>query len=125
MSVLNDALPGVSTLIPLSQITLKSKVKTLKDGFISQETSEITTYAHAQPLSNSRLLKNTDLSLLSAEIVYCFWITKNLAEVLNFLQNTETAIMYKDRVYNVFSKEDWSANGWIKVIATIQGDANV
>lgn len=123
MALLNDALPSVSSLIPLSKITIKSRVKTLKDGFQTATETSIDAYAHIQPLSNASVAKLTDNALLNAELAYRFWIVKDLAVVLEFLQNTQCTILWQGREYEVFSKEDWSQNGWIRVIATIKGVA--
>lgn len=121
MSLLTDALPSIQALIPNSPVVIKSEVKKLVKGFAQSEISEFETFAHIQPVgANTQTLANT--SLLLGEKSYKFYFTNDLPDILGILDNKETSIVWKGREYSVYSKEDWSQNGWVKVLATLKGE---
>lgn len=115
-NLLNEALNGVSALLPLQKITIKQIKREIVNGFPASTSEELESYAHAQPLTPAELAKLGET--LKAKIAYKFYINKDLIEVLHFLSNTEAKILWDSKEFEVYSKDDWSQNGWIKVIAT-------
>lgn len=119
-NLLKEALNGVSHLLPLQKITIRNKVNEMRYGFPTTTHSDIVAYAHAQPLTPSELQKLGET--LKSKIAYKFYLTSDLAQVLNALNNENSAILWKSKEFEVHSKDDWSQNGWIKVIATATAD---
>nr|DAL49498.1 MAG TPA_asm: head closure knob [Caudoviricetes sp.] len=122
MSLLTDALPSIQALIPNSPVVIKSEVKKLVKGFVQSEISEFETFAHIQPVGNSNTQALANTGLLLGEKSYKFYFTNDLPDILGILDNKETSIVWKGREYSVYSKEDWSQNGWVKVLATLKGE---
>lgn len=122
MSLLTDALPSIQALIPNSPVVIKSEVKKLVKGFVQSEISEFKTFAHIQPISNSNTQTLANTGLLLGEKSYKFYLINDLPDILGILDNKETSIVWKGREYSVYSKEDWSQNGWVKVLATLKGE---
>lgn len=121
-NVLNEALNGVSQLMPLQNITLKTIKRVLNKGFTQSETSEMQAVAHTQPLTPFEVSKIGGGEVLSSKIAYKFYIRGDLAQVLNFLDNKDTLIEWNGREFQCYSKDDYSLNGWVKVIATAVRD---
>lgn len=117
MNVLLEALEGVSDLIPYQEIKILTKKQIIEDGFPQTVETEENAFAHIQPLSPFEVTKLTD-STLDSRSYYRFWILDNLVEVLNMLNQTQCFIIFNNRKLEIFSKNDWSANGWIEVIGT-------
>lgn len=122
MSLLSNALPSIKALIPNSPVTIKSEVKKLVKGFTQSEVSEFETFAHIQPISSANTQTIANTGLLLGEKSYKFYFINDLPSVLGILDNKETSIVWKGREYSVYSKEDWTQNGWIKVLATLKGE---
>lgn len=116
-NVLNDALPHIQGLIPNQNITILQKNKVLANGFPKVETKELNATAHIQPLTPFAMQKLGD-SLFNSQKAYKFYILGNLAEVDGFLGNADSLIIWDKVEYSVYSKTDYSQNGWIQVIAT-------
>lgn len=119
MNVLKQALSNVSALIQNQEITIINKKQVNINGFSTTQNESISTYAHIQPLTPFEVAKITD-STLDSKSAYKFYILDNLAEVLNSLKNTKSTILWGDREFNVFSKNDYSLNGWVRVIGVEQ-----
>ena len=117
MNVLYEALEGVDNLIARAKITIITKTQTIEDGFPTETEVEIYTFAHIQPLDPFEIKKLSD-STLDSRSNYRFWILDNLVEVLNFLNNTKSEIIWNNRRFSIYSKNDWSSNGWIEVIGS-------
>lgn len=117
MNVLNEALLYVSDLMPTQQITITNQVMVNTNGF--PVTTEITldTFAHVQPMSPFELNK-IGVSDIGSSSYLRFWIIGNLTEVVNYLNNTNGQITWGTRKFDIYSKADWSLNGWIEVIGT-------
>ena len=115
MNVLLEALEGVSDLIPYAPIEIISYTQTTVDGFPEDTESKIDSFSHIQPLTTFEKKKITD-STLDSKSCYKFYILDNLVEVLNGLNQTDSYIAWDNRKFNIFSKNDYSANGWIQVI---------
>lgn len=116
INVLNEALPNVEVLIPRKKITIIKREMINDDGFPVTTESELSTLAHIQPLTPFEVAKLTD-STLDSKSVYKFYFLGDLAQVTNFLNNVNCEILAENRRFSVYSKDDWIANGWLKVIA--------
>ena len=115
MNVLLEALEGVSDLIPYAPIKIISHKQTIVDGFPEDVEIETDSFSHIQPLTPFEKKKITD-STLDSKSCYKFYILDNLVEVLNGLNQTDSYIVWDNRKFNIFSKNDYSSNGWIQVI---------
>lgn len=117
-NLLNEALAGVSQVMPLQNITLKTLERVLVKGFTQTKESEIQAVAHIQPLTPFEVAKIGGGEVLSAKIAYKFYIRGDLANVLNALDNKDTLILWDSKEFQCYSKDDYSLNGWVKVIGT-------
>ena len=117
MNVLYEALEGVDNLIPRAKITIITQSQIIVDGFPTETEVKLDTFAHIQPLTSFDMQKFTEATLDSRSN-YQFWILDNLVEVLNMLNNTKSEIVWSDRKFTIYSKDDWSSNGWIQVIGS-------
>ena len=115
-NLLNEALAGVSQLMPLQNITLKTLERVLIKGFTQSQISEVQAVAHIQPLTPFEVSKIGGGEVLSAKIAYKFYIRGDLANVLNSLSNKDTLIIWQGKEFQCYSKDDYSLNGWIKAI---------
>ena len=115
-NLLNEALAGVSQLMPLQNITLKTLERVLIKGFTQSQTSEVQAVAHIQPLTPFEVSKIGGGEVLSAKIAYKFYIRGDLANVLNSLSNKDTLIIWQGKEFQCYSKDDYSLNGWVKAI---------
>lgn len=115
-NLLNEALAGVSQLMPLQNITLKTLERVLVQGFTQSQISEVQAVAHIQPLTPFEVSKIGGGEVLSAKIAYKFYIRGDLANVLNSLSNKDTLIVWQGKEFQCYSKDDYSLNGWIKAI---------
>ena len=115
MNVLLEALEGASDLIKYATIEIISYQQTIVDGFPEDIEVKTNSFSHIQPLTPFEKKKITD-STLDSKSCYKFYILDNLVEVLNVLNQTDSYITWNNRKFNIFSKDDWSSNGWIKVI---------
>ena len=115
-NLLNEALAGVSQLMPLQNITLKTLERVLVQGFTQSQISEVEAVAHIQPLTPFEVSKIGGGEVLSAKIAYKFYIRGDLANVLNSLSNKDTLIVWQGKEFQSYSKDDYSLNGWIKAI---------
>ena len=115
-NLLNEALAGVSQLMPLQNITLKTLERVLVQGFTQSQISEVEAVAHIQPLTPFEVSKIGGGEVLSAKIAYKFYIRGDLANVLNSLSNKDTLIIWQGKEFQCYSKDDYSLNGWIKAI---------
>lgn len=117
MNLLNEALPSIQGLIKNQKITIKTlKIENVR-GFSYVSADEVETIAQIQPLTPFDIEKITQ-GTLDSKSFFNFWIFGNLAKVLNSLNYTDCELVWGKRVFSVFSKDDWSQNGWVKVIAT-------
>ncbi len=115
-NLLNETLAGVSQLMPLQNITLKTLERVLVQGFTQSQISEVEAVAHIQPLTPFEVSKIGGGEVLSAKIAYKFYIRGDLANVLNSLSNKDTLIVWQGKEFQCYSKDDYSLNGWIKAI---------
>ena len=124
MNLLETALAGIQGLISNQSISICSKKQVIEDGFPKTTSKTIDTFAHIQPLGSSQRQMQDGL-FVNAEISYKFYIVGNLAEVGDFLQNQNATILWNGVEYEIFAKENWTQNGWIKVMGSQKGGENV
>ncbi|HEE9555762.1 TPA: hypothetical protein R8E41_001697 [Campylobacter jejuni subsp. jejuni] len=125
VNLLMNAMPHLQGLIKNENITIINKSIQNVNGFPVETETSINTFCHLQPVNPSEIAKLTS-GTLDSNNYYKFYIIDNLAEVLSSVSKTDCVIKWGDKSFKVFSKEDWSLNGWIMVIGTqILGDNNV
>ncbi|EAL9138428.1 hypothetical protein DYU73_01090 [Campylobacter jejuni] len=125
VNLLMNAMPHLQGLIKNENITIINKSIENVNGFPVETETSINTFCHLQPVNPSEIAKLTS-GTLDSNNYYKFYIIDNLAEVLSSISKTDCVIKWSDKSFKVFSKEDWSLNGWIMVIGTqILGDDNV
>ena len=125
MNLLESALPPLNALITNQAITIISFENKIVDGFPESVKSELNTIAHIQPLTGIGNTSIGNTSILNSEIACKFYILRDLAQALSFVYNVDCEIIWNDKVFSIFNKEDWSSNGWIKVVGTLKGKENV
>ncbi len=118
MNVLNEALNGVSVLMPLQNITLKTQIRELVKGFTQTRTEAVQAVAHTQPLTPSEVAKIGAGEVLNSKIAQKFYIRGDNAQILSSLHNADTLIEWGGKEWQAHSKDDYSLNGWVKIIAT-------
>lgn len=125
VNLLMNAMPHLQGLIKNENITIINKSIENVNGFPVETETSINTFCHLQPVNPSEIAKLTS-GTLDSNNYYKFYIIDNLAEVLSSVSKTDCVIKWGNKSFKVFSKEDWSLNGWIMVIGTqILGDNNV
>lgn len=125
VNLLMNAMPHLQGLIKNENIIIINKSIENVNGFPIETETSINTFCHLQPVNPSEIAKLTS-GTLDSNNYYKFYIIDNLAEVLSSVSKTDCVIKWGDKSFKVFSKEDWSLNGWIMVIGTqILGDNNV
>lgn len=125
VNLLMNAMPHLQGLIKNENITIINKSIENVNGFPVETETSINTFCHLQPVNPSEIAKLTS-GTLDSNNYYKFYIIDNLAEVLSSVSKTDCVIKWGDKSFKVFSKEDWSLNGWIMVIGTqILVDNNV
>lgn len=125
VNLLMNAMPHLQGLIKNENIIIINKSIENVNGFPIETETIINTFCHLQPVNPSEIAKLTS-GTLDSNNYYKFYIIDNLAEVLSSVSKTDCVIKWGDKSFKVFSKEDWSLNGWIMVIGTqILGDNNV
>lgn len=117
LNVLNEAMPHIQGLIAQQSIKIVTKKRIIDKGIPKTEISEIETFAQIQALTPFEIAKISDNAFSGAN-VYKFYIVGDLAKVINFLDNADSLIIWQGIEYEVYSKSDYSLNGWIQVIAS-------
>lgn len=117
MILLNEALPALQGLIKNQNVSIINKELTNENGFPKETYTEIESFAHIQPINPSELAKLTS-GTLDTKNYYRFYFIGNLSQVLSSISKTDAEIIWNNSNFRVFSKEDWSLNGWIMVIGT-------
>lgn len=117
LNVLKNAIPNLTGLLKQEKITIVNLTLKNVNGFPVSEVSRLETYAHIQPLNPNEIQKITSGTLDTA-VMYRFYIIDNLADVLNSINNKDSLIEWNERRFKVYSKTDWSLNGWIVIYGT-------
>lgn len=119
MNVLQTALSSIQTLIPNEQVILLKEVNFHNEsGFAIREIVKLELNAQIQPAKEQELKELAD-GILGADSFYKFYLIGNQIEILNFIQNQQCFICWKNEVFKVHQKMDYSGNGWIKVLAVL------
>lgn len=117
LNVLKNAIPNLTGLLKQEKITIINLTLKNVNGFPVSEETKLETYAHIQPINPNEIQKITSGTLDTA-IMYKFYIMDNLADVLNSINNKDSLIEWNERRFKVYSKADWSLNGWIVICGT-------
>lgn len=117
LNVLKNAIPNLMGLLKQEKITIINLTLKNVNGFPVSEETKLETYAHIQPINPNEIQKITSGTLDTA-IMYRFYIIDNLADVLNSINNKDSLIEWNERRFKVYSKTDWSLNGWIVIYGT-------
>lgn len=117
LNVLKNAIPNLTGLLKQEKITIINLTLKNVNGFPVSEETKLETYAHIQPINPNEIQKITSGTLDTA-IMYKFYIIDNLADVLNSINNKDSLIEWNERRFKVYSKTDWSLNGWIVIYGT-------
>lgn len=117
LNVLKNAIPNLMGLLKQEKITIINLTLKNVNGFPISEETKLETYAHIQPINPNEIQKITSGTLDTA-IMYRFYIIDNLADVLNSINNKDSLIEWNERRFKVYSKTDWSLNGWIVIYGT-------
>lgn len=117
LNVLKNAIPNLTGLLKQEKITIINLILKNVNGFPVSEETKLETYAHIQPINPNEIQKITSGTLDTA-IMYRFYIIDNLADVLNSINNKDSLIEWNERRFKVYSKTDWSLNGWIVIYGT-------
>ncbi|HDZ5042717.1 TPA: hypothetical protein RTG66_001554 [Campylobacter jejuni] len=119
VNLLSNALPYLQGLIKNEKIKIVNKYIENVNGFSQEFDLSLEAVAHIQPVNPKELIKLTS-GTLDSNTYLKFYIIGDLANVLNSLNKIDCEIIFKDKTYSVFSKEDWSQNGWIMVIGSLK-----
>lgn len=117
LNVLKNAIPNLTGLLKQEKITIINLTLKNVNGFPVSEETKLETYAHIQPINPNEIQKITSGTLDTA-IMYKFYIMDNLADVLNSINNKDSLIEWNERRFKVYSKTDWSLNGWTVICGT-------
>lgn len=117
LNVLKNAIPNLTGLLKQEKITIINLTLKNVNGFPISEETKLETHAHIQPINPNEIQKITSGTLDTA-IMYRFYIIDNLADVLNSINNKDSLIEWNERRFKVYSKTDWSLNGWIVIYGT-------
>lgn len=117
LNVLKNAIPNLTGLLKQEKITIINLTLKNVNGFPVSEETKLETYAHIQPINPNEIQKITSGTLDTA-VMYRFYIIDNLADVLNSINNKDSLIEWNERRFKVYSKTDWSLNGWIVIYGT-------
>ena len=119
MNVLQTALSSIQTLIPNEQIDILKEVNFKNEsGFAIRKLARLQLTAQIQPAKEQEL-KELAEGILGVDSCYKFYLMGNQAEILNFLSNEQCFIHWKNNVFKVYQKMDYSGNGWIKVLGVL------
>lgn len=122
MNVLEIALTQVQDLVRNQDVTITNTTSQIVNGVSRPLAGQnILAKAHFQPLSSQEIQKITDGNI-SAQEYYRVWLIGDNLEVLkNALNsNKESKILWGNREFFVFSKQDWSLNGWIEALVVLR-----
>lgn len=123
MNLLNVAMGAIGRINPNVKVNLIRRESVLNEG-ISEVTETLTeAVAQVQPAGSNDIIPG-DTFLNSAE-ARRFYINGDRAEVVSFFENaslTSSIIEFNGKRYGIYSKVNWSANGWIKVIGVLNDD---
>ncbi|WP_416861555.1 hypothetical protein [Helicobacter ganmani] len=119
MNVLETALKSIQTLIPNETIEILKEVNFRNEsGFSIREIARIQTAAQIQPAKEQEL-KELAEGVLGADSCYKFYLMKNQIEILNFISQEQCYISWRNDIFKIYQRMDYSGNGWIKVLGVL------
>ena len=119
MNVLETALASVQTLIPNEQVTLLREFNFHNEsGFAIRELERLEISAQIQPAKEQEL-KELAEGVLGADSSYKFYLLGDKVKILNFIKNEQCFLCWRNDVFKVYQKMDYSGNGWIKVFGVL------
>lgn len=113
-NVLLSAISAISNTYPSSLITIKKQSSEIINGVDFKKEVSITTIASVQMLKGSEVVAGVTYS--NANDYRRFYILgSDIHLVSSALKHDyiNSKIMFENRLYNVYYKEDWSLNGWL------------
>lgn len=122
MNVLAVALSQVQNLVTNQRAVIEKQSSIIDKGVARPVFEEVEIVAHFQPMT-AQEVKAVDDGVFSAEAYYRVWIIGDRLDlVLSALnQNKHAVIVWNGKRYSVFSKMDWSLNGWIECLIALRG----
>lgn len=119
MNVLETALKSIQTLIPNEQIEILKEVNFKNEsGFAIRKLARLQLAAQIQPAKEQEL-KELAEGVLGVDSCYKFFLLGNNIDVLNFINNEQCFIHWKNNIFKVYQKMDYSGNGWVKVLGVL------
>lgn len=125
MNILAKAISQVGSLYPSKMITIRNETSELFNGIDIKKSVEIVTVANIQQLKPSEV-KAFDTYTDSFECLRFYILGSDIKIVASALENnfTSASIIYNNKTYKVYYREDWSLNGWVIIEAVCQGVAS-
>lgn len=122
MNVLEIALTQVQDLVRNQDVTIVNTTSQIVSGVARPLAGQnILAKAHIQPLSPQEIQKIADGSITAQEYYRVWLIGDNLEVLKNALSsNKESKILWRNKEFFVFSKQDWSLNGWIEALVALR-----
>lgn len=115
MNILNVATRIIGQIHPNKQVKLNRYEVIDSEWYPKYQLVEsLETYAQIQPVST----RNTSNEILEAVDIKNVWIRGNKAEIVHFFKNatkTNTQIEIEGKLLQVYSIDDWSRAGFIKM----------
>lgn len=119
MNVLETALKSIQTLIPNEQIEILKEVNFKNEsGFAIRKLARLQLAAQIQPAKEQEL-KELAEGVLGVDSCYKFYLPGNNIDILNFINNEQCFIHWKNDIFKVYQKMDYSGNGWVKVLGVL------
>lgn len=119
MNVLETALKSIQTLIPNEQIEILKEVNFKNEsGFAIRKLARLQLAAQIQPAKEQEL-KELAEGVLGVDSCYKFFLLGNNIDILNFINNEQCFIHWKNNIFKVYQKMDYSGNGWVKVLGVL------
>lgn len=119
MNVLETALKSIQTLIPNEQIEILKEVNFKNEsGFAIRKLARLQLAAQIQPAKEQEL-KELAEGVLGVDSCYKFYLLGNNIDILNFINNEQCFIHWKNDIFKVYQKMDYSGNGWVKVLGVL------
>lgn len=123
MNLLDVACSQIQNLIKNQKVVIEKQTSAIDKGVARPVFEEIEVVAHLQPLSPQEVKSISD-GVFSAQAYYRVWIIGDRLDLaLSALnQNKEATLIWNLKRYAVFSKMDWSLNGWIECYIALKGE---
>lgn len=114
MNVLNEAVKHVKILLPLQEIVIKYvKVENI-NGFASSTESEYKAKAYINYI-NPRKIEKQGIANAGASEYIKFYFNKDISNISFALNQDKSYIVFNNRKYEIYAKNDFHLNKWISV----------